>query len=91
MANIKSALKRIKVTKTKHDINKSKKSELKTYIKKLNSSIEESKFDEARELLKLVDKKLKKAASTNLIHKNSASRHLSRLTKKLNLKLSESK
>lgn len=60
MANIKSALKRIKVNETKRARNKSKKSELKTYMKKLNIAIEEDRLDDAAELLKLVDKKLKK-------------------------------
>ncbi len=89
MANIKSALKRIKVNKTKHDINKSIKSELKTYIKKLNLAIEDSKLDEARELLKVVDKKLKKAALKNILHKNAAARQMSKLSHKLNNKSKE--
>lgn len=84
MANIKSALKRIKVNETKRARNKSKKSELKTYMKKLNIAIEEDRLDDAAELLKLVDKKLKKAASKNLIHKNAASRKLSSFQRKLN-------
>ncbi len=89
MANIKSALKRIKVNKTKHDINKSVKSELKTYVKKLNLAIDENNIDEAKELLKLVDKKLKRAAHRNILHKNAAARQMSNLSRRLNNKIKE--
>ena len=85
MANIKSAIKRIDVTKRQTLENKSKKSEIKTYIKKFENAVSAENFEEARELLKLVDKKLKKATSKNVIHKNAASRQLSRLSKKMNL------
>ena len=84
MANIKSALKRIKVTKRQTQENRAKKTELKTYIKKFDAAVESGNFDEARKILKAVDKKLKKATSKNVIHKNAASRQLSRLSKKLN-------
>lgn len=84
MANIKSALKRIKVTKRQTQENKSKKTELKTIIKKFDQAVDSGKFDEARQILKVVDKKLKKATSKNVLHKNAASRQLSRLSKKLN-------
>ena len=84
MANIKSALKRIKVTKRQTQENRPKKTELKTYINKFDAAVESGNFDEARKILKVVDKKLKKATSKNVIHKNAASRQLSRLSKKLN-------
>lgn len=84
MANIKSALKRIDVTKKKTAINKSRKSELKTYIKKFEAMISNNNLDEAKKLLKLIDKKLKKATHKNLIHKNNAARKLSRLTGMMN-------
>lgn len=86
MANIKSALKRIKVTKRQTLENKSRKTELKTYIKKFEKAIDLGEFDKAKDLLRVVDKKLKKATSKNVLHKNAASRQLSRLSKKLNSK-----
>ncbi len=84
MANIKSAIKRIDVTKRQTLKNKSKKSELKTLTKKFDLAIEENRLDDASELLKLLDKKLKKAAAKSVIHDNAASRKLSKLTVKLN-------
>ena len=70
MANIKSSQKRIEVAKRNTLRNKSRKSEIKTYIKKFEAAIEANELDQARELLKLVDKKLKQAESKNVIHKN---------------------
>ncbi|NLY86382.1 MAG: 30S ribosomal protein S20 [Tissierellia bacterium] len=84
MANIKSAKKRILITKKRTARNKARKSEIKTYIRKFEDALANKNFDEAKELLKIIDKKLKRAAHKNVIHKNNASRKISRLTKKLN-------
>ncbi|WMM23520.1 30S ribosomal protein S20 [Tissierella sp. MB52-C2] len=84
MANIKSAKKRILITEKRTAMNKARKSEIKTYIKKFDTAIDNGNFDEAKTLLKAIDKKLKKAVHKNVVHLNSASRKVSRLTKKLN-------
>lgn len=84
MANIKSAIKRIDVTKKQTLKNRQKKSELKTLTKKFNNLVESDSLDEARDLLKVLDKKLKKAVSKSVLHKNAASRKLSKLASKLN-------
>lgn len=86
MANIKSAKKRIKTNETKRQQNKSRKSEIKTYIKNFEKALEEDKIDEARSLLSTIDKKLKKAEGKNIIHKNNVARKISKLTKQLNAK-----
>ncbi|NMA49425.1 MAG: 30S ribosomal protein S20 [Tissierellia bacterium] len=84
MANIKSAEKRIRITARQTALNKSKKTEIKTYIKKFDTALAKGDIDEARSLLKAIDKKLKKAAKHNVIHMNAASRKISRLTKSIN-------
>lgn len=84
MANIKSAIKRIDVTKRQTLKNRTKKSELKTLVKKFDLAIEEDRLDDATDLLKTLDKKLKKAVSHSVMHKNAASRKLSKLNIKLN-------
>lgn len=89
LANIKSAEKRIKTIKKRTELNKSRKSEIKSYIKKFDLALENGNIEEARELLKVIDKKLKRAACKNVIHKNNASRKISNLTKKLNQKVNE--
>jgi len=89
LANIKSAEKRIRTIKKRTALNKSRKSEIKTYIKKFELAIQNGNIDEAKELLKVIDKKLKRAAHKNVIHKNNASRKISLLAKKLNNKINE--
>ena len=89
LANIKSAKKRILITNKKTVLNRSRKSEIKTLVKKFDVAIDNGNIDEARELLKLIDKKLKKAAHKNVVHKNAVSRKVSTLTKKLNNKINE--
>jgi len=84
LANIKSAKKRIKTSRYRAQLNKSKKTEIKTYINRFNDAIENNNIEEAQELLKIVDKKLKRAAHENIIHENAVARQISSLTKKLN-------
>lgn len=84
MANIKSAIKRIQITERNTKRNRSARSEIKTYTKKFNEAIEKGSADEAQELLKTLDKKLKRASLKSAISKNYANRHLSQLQKKLN-------
>ena len=84
MANIKASKKDIKTTKIRTALNKGRKTEIKTYIKKFDSALNAGNIEEARELLKTIDKKLKRASLHNIIHKNAASRKVSNLTKKLN-------
>lgn len=84
MANIKSAKKRILITQKKALQNKRRKSDLKTAIKKFEALLYEKKLEEAETMLKLVEKKLNRAQLHNVLHKNTASRKLSKLRLKLN-------
>ena len=83
MANIKSAIKRIDVTKKETLKNKSRKSEIKTYIKKFELDLEENNLEVANELLRKIDKRLKQATLNSVFHKNAASKKVSKLSKKL--------
>ncbi len=83
MPNIKSAKKRVIVTKTKTARNKARNSALKTAIKKANAAIEANAADK-EVLVKAAIKKIDQAEVKGLIHKNNAARKKSALTKKLN-------
>lgn len=83
MPNIKSAIKRVKVSETKTLKNTIRKSALKTTVKKCKEAI--AKSDEgAAEAYKITTKALDKAAAKNLLHKNTVARRKSRLAKALN-------
>ena len=84
MANIKSAKKRIKVTKTKTLRNQMIKSALKTMIKKFETLIENNSFDLAKSEFSKVTKALDMAASKGVLHRNKTARKKSRLALKLN-------
>lgn len=80
MPNIKSAIKRVEVTKKKTAQRATKKTALKTTIKKCKEDIASS-AEKNQASLKNAIKALDKAAAKNLIHKNAAARKISRLTK----------
>ncbi|MDD4565068.1 MAG: 30S ribosomal protein S20 [Eubacteriales bacterium] len=84
MANIKSAQKRIGVIAKKTAINRRVKSHLKAIIKNFETAIASEDFDVAKEKLALAEKRFMQAASKGTIHKNAASRKISRMTKKFN-------
>lgn len=84
MANIKSAIKRIKITSIRTARNKMVKSTLKTAIKKFEAAVNNGNFDEAKALLAQASHVIDKAAAKGVIHKNNASRKKSRLAVKLN-------
>jgi len=83
MPNIKSQIKRMRQAEKRRIRNKSIKSEVKTYIKKFESSLSAGKLDEAEKLFRLAQKKIDKAVSKGVFHKNTASRKISKLAKKL--------
>ncbi|ANB60858.1 30S ribosomal protein S20 [Anoxybacteroides amylolyticum] len=84
MANIKSAIKRAKTNEKRRAHNAAMKSAMRTAIKKFEALVEAKDVEKAQEAFVLASKKLDKAASKGLIHKNVASRQKSRLAKKLN-------
>lgn len=84
MANIKSAKKRILVINKKTARNRRIKSHLKAIIKNFDAAVASADLDTAKEKLALAEKRLMQAAAKGTIHKNAASRKVSRMTKKFN-------
>ena len=84
MANIKSAKKRIRVIDKKTARNRRIKSHLKAVLKSFDAAIEAGDMETAAEKLALAEKKLMQAAAKHTLHKNTASRKVSRLTKRFN-------
>jgi len=80
MANIKSAKKRISVIKTKTLKNRRVKDSLKAILKNFYKALAAKDFATAKEKLALAEKKLMQAAAKGIIHKNAASRKVSRMT-----------
>ncbi len=82
----KSAHKALRKSKRLYGVNQKKKIELKTAIKSFQKLVDQNKLKDAKVQLRIVYQKLDRAAKTNLIKKNKASRLKSRLTAYLNKK-----
>ena len=83
MANIKSQKKRNLTNLKARERNKAVKSELKTRVKRAITAAEQG-ADDADRAAQAADKRLDKAASKGVIHKNAAARRKSRMHKRLN-------
>lgn len=84
MANIKSQIKRNRTNEKARVRNQAVKSELKTEIRKVRAAISEGDKDAAAEALKSAARRLDKAASKGVIHKNQAANRKSALAKQIN-------
>jgi len=82
LPNIKSAIKRVKVNKSKALKNVMRKSALKTSIKKCKAAI--AAGEDTKVVFSKTVSDIDKAASRKLIHKNTAARKKSRLAKAMN-------
>ena len=82
MANIKSQIKRIGTNKKATERNKAVKSEVKTAVRATRVAIASGDKDKAVASLKVANKKLDKAASKGVIHKNQAANRKSAIAKR---------
>jgi small subunit ribosomal protein S20 len=81
MANHKSALKRVRQNVKRNEVNRANRSKLRTQIKKLRAAIAGQDKPGSSELLGPTVSLIDKAASKGVIHRNTAARYKSRLTK----------
>ena len=84
MPNTKSAIRRTKKTLKQATVNRIRKSKYKSAIKKMTAYLEAGKIDEAKKFLPKFYSQLMKVAKTGVINKKTASRKISRITKKIN-------
>ena len=82
MANIKSQIKRIGTNAKAAERNKAVKSELKTAIRAAREAVAAGDKAKAAEAVKTATKKLDKAVSKGVIHKNQAANRKSAIAKK---------
>lgn len=81
MANIKSQIKRNKTNEKRRLRNKAVKSELKTYVRRTREAIAAGDRDKANQTLQAACRKLDKAVSKGVIHRNQAANRKSKLAK----------
>jgi len=79
-----SAKKRVRQNAKRNRINRARKSQIKTQIKRFEQALSVGDAKAASEQYRLVVEKLDKIAGSSTMHKNTAARKKSRLAKKLN-------
>jgi small subunit ribosomal protein S20 len=79
-----SAKKRIRQNAKRRTINRARKSQVKTQIKRFETALAEGNAETAAAEYKQVVTKLDKVAATSTMHKNTAARKKSRLARRLN-------
>jgi small subunit ribosomal protein S20 len=84
VAHSPSAKKRVRQNTKRKNINRSRKSQVKTQMKHFESALTGDDVGAAEEQYKLVVEKLDKMAATSTMHKRTAARKKSRLAKRLN-------
>ena len=83
MANTPSAKKRIRNTLRKTDINKSRRSRIKTFVRKVEDALESKDVKAAMESLKAAQPEIMRGVTKGIFHKNTASRKISRLSSRI--------
>lgn len=84
MPNIKSAAKRVEITRLRTLRNARIKSALKTTIKKFEEALKSDNREDASIKLRNAVRAIDKAVTKGILHKNAASRKKSRLTRRFN-------
>lgn len=80
MANTKSAKKATRVIARRTEVNKSRRSNMRTYLREVELAIASGDARKAQDALKAAEPKIMRAAQKGVIHRNTASRRVARLT-----------
>ena len=84
MPNHKSAEKRVRQSEKRRTINRSHKTKVRTYIKKLRAALDAGTTDEVQQVLPDAISVIDKSVQKGVLHKNAAARYKSRLTVRAN-------
>jgi len=80
MANTRSAKKMVRKIATRTEVNKARRSRMRTYVRKVEEAIEAGDKAAAAEALKAAQPEIMRAAGKGVIHKNASARKVSRLS-----------
>jgi small subunit ribosomal protein S20 len=83
MANTKSAQKAVRKIERRTAVNKSRRSQMRTYVRKVEEAIAAKDASAATEALRGAEPLVARAAQKGILHKNTASRKISRLAKRV--------
>lgn len=83
MANTPQARKRIRRNAARAEVNGNRIGRIRTFVKKVESAIESGDKEAAKTALSAAQPELARGVARGVMHKNTASRKLSRLTKRV--------
>ena len=84
-----SAKKRVRQDAKRRAVNRARKSQIKTQIKRFKAALASGDVEAAGQQYQLIVKKLDKTAATSTMHKKTAARKKSRLARELNKLMSK--
>lgn len=83
MANTSSAEKKIRVIARRTQVNSERRNRARTFVKKVEEMIKSGDKEQAREALRTAESELMRAAQKGVFHKKTASRKISRLSRRI--------
>ena len=83
MPNIASAKKRTRTAAKRQAINHSRKTRIRGYVRKVEEALASGDAKAAQEALKAAEPEIMRGVSKGVVHKNTGSRKVSRLTKRV--------
>lgn len=83
MANTKSAQKMVRKLNKRTEINTARRSRMRTFVRKVEEAIRAGNAEAAREALRNAQPEIMRAATKGILHKNTASRKMSRLASRV--------
>jgi small subunit ribosomal protein S20 len=83
MANTPSAEKRIRRNDRRAAVNKARRSRIRTYVKRVEAAIESGAHADALAAFAAAQPELMRGVSKGVLHKNTASRKIARLSKRI--------
>ena len=84
MAHHRSAKKRIRQTIRRTEVNRARTSRVRTFIKRVEKAVAAGDAAEARAALEVAEPEIRRAVTRRVLKLNTASRRISRLSKKVN-------
>ena len=83
MANTSSAKKAVRKIAARTEVNKSRRSRMRTYLRKVEEAIVSGNQEDAAAALRVAQPEIQRAATRGILHRNTASRKVSRLSRRV--------
>ncbi|MGD1934023.1 MAG: 30S ribosomal protein S20 [Candidatus Phaeomarinobacter sp.] len=83
MANTRSAKKMVRKIERRTEVNRARTSRMRTFIRKVEEAIASGDQTASKDALKAAQSEIMRAASNGILHKNTASRKVSRLSSRI--------